>query len=59
MSTLKRPPAVFRFGEADLHKCEVMLKDVADSKRINTNIAERKEKDQQRTGSVVEEVSKY
>ena len=34
-----------------------MLKDVADSKRINTNIAERKEKDQQRTGSVVEEVN--
>ena len=25
-----------RFGEAPLHQCEVMLKDVGDSKRINT-----------------------
>ena len=48
---------VFRFGESDLHKCEVMLKDVADSKRINTNIAERKELAHKRTGTVVEEVT--
>ncbi|KAK9907618.1 hypothetical protein WJX75_007065 [Coccomyxa subellipsoidea] len=27
-----------RFGEANLHNCEVMLKDVADSKRVNGNI---------------------
>lgn len=27
-----------RFGENELHNCEVMLKDVADSKRINTNL---------------------
>lgn len=27
-----------RFGEAQLHYCEVMLKDVADSKRINSLI---------------------
>ena len=27
-----------RFGEASLHKCEVMLKDVLDSKRINGNV---------------------
>ena len=27
-----------RFGESELHNCEVMLKDVADSKRINTHI---------------------
>ena len=27
-----------RFGEASLHKCEVMLKDINDSKRINGNV---------------------
>lgn len=27
-----------RFGEHNLHKCEVMLKDMRDSKRLNTNI---------------------
>ncbi|XDV20024.1 hypothetical protein PO909_025408 [Leuciscus waleckii] len=27
-----------RFGESHMHYCEVMLKDVADSRRINTNI---------------------
>ena len=27
-----------RFGEASLHKCEVMLKDMRDSKRLNGNI---------------------
>lgn len=27
-----------RFGESHLHYCEVMLKDVADSRRINANI---------------------
>ncbi|XP_067662241.1 anaphase-promoting complex subunit 2-like [Haliotis asinina] len=31
-----------RFGESQLHYCEVMLKDVADSKRINTRITEEK-----------------
>ncbi|KAK3606129.1 hypothetical protein CHS0354_010758, partial [Potamilus streckersoni] len=31
-----------RFGESQLHYCEVMLKDVADSKRINTRIKEEK-----------------
>ncbi|XP_072529315.1 anaphase-promoting complex subunit 2 [Salminus brasiliensis] len=29
-----------RFGESIMHYCEVMLKDVADSRRINTNIHE-------------------
>ncbi|KAJ3601001.1 hypothetical protein NHX12_031974 [Muraenolepis orangiensis] len=29
-----------RFGESHMHFCEVMLKDVADSRRINTNIRE-------------------
>ncbi|KAK7479008.1 hypothetical protein BaRGS_00029769, partial [Batillaria attramentaria] len=29
-----------RFGEAPLHGCQVMLKDVADSRRINSRIAE-------------------
>lgn len=27
-----------RFGDSQLHYCEVMLKDIADSKRINQNI---------------------
>lgn len=27
-----------RFGESQLHFCEVMLKDIADSKRINTHL---------------------
>ncbi|CAK9234248.1 unnamed protein product [Sphagnum troendelagicum] len=27
-----------RFGESNMHGCEIMLKDVADSKRINSNI---------------------
>jgi anaphase-promoting complex subunit 2 len=27
-----------RFGESSLHKCEVMLKDVRDSKRLNGNV---------------------
>ncbi|KAL3869262.1 hypothetical protein ACJMK2_041966 [Sinanodonta woodiana] len=31
-----------RFGESQLHYCEVMLKDVADSKRINARIKEEK-----------------
>ncbi|CAH1786015.1 unnamed protein product, partial [Owenia fusiformis] len=31
-----------RFGETQLHYCEVMLKDVADSKRINTHIMEKR-----------------
>ncbi|GAA6105749.1 anaphase-promoting complex subunit 2 [Tachysurus ichikawai] len=29
-----------RFGESHMHYCEVMLKDVADSRRINTNVHE-------------------
>ncbi|XP_077986811.1 anaphase-promoting complex subunit 2-like [Glandiceps talaboti] len=33
-----------RFGESQLHYCEVMLKDVADSKRINTHIREQEDK---------------
>ena len=33
-----------RFGESQLHNCEVMLKDVADSKRINTRIGEERRK---------------
>ena len=27
-----------RFGESQLHLCEVMLKDIADSKRLNTHL---------------------
>ncbi|XP_054614373.1 anaphase-promoting complex subunit 2 isoform X2 [Dunckerocampus dactyliophorus] len=29
-----------RFGESHMHYCEVMLKDMADSRRINSNISE-------------------
>ncbi|XP_076306794.1 anaphase promoting complex subunit morula [Tachypleus tridentatus] len=31
-----------RFGESQLHQCEVMLKDVADSKRINAHVNSEK-----------------
>ena len=34
-----------RFGDAPLHQCEVMLKDVGDSKRINTNLHSFKTED--------------
>ena len=34
-----------RFGEGSLHKCEVMLKDVSDSKRLDTFV--HKESDKQ------------
>ena len=27
-----------RFGESNMHNCEVMLKDIKESKRVNTNI---------------------
>ncbi|XP_058158763.1 anaphase-promoting complex subunit 2 [Dasypus novemcinctus] len=33
-----------RFGDAPMHFCEVMLKDMADSRRINANIREEDEK---------------
>ena len=33
-----------RFGEAPLHQCEVMLKDIGDSKRINTLLYANNEK---------------
>ena len=29
----------YRFGEESLHSCEVMLKDVEDSKRVNNGIS--------------------
>ena len=32
-----------RFGESQLHHCEVMLKDVADSRRCNSHIQSLKE----------------
>lgn len=31
-----------RFGENSMHSCEIMLKDIADSKRINSNIKANK-----------------
>ncbi|XP_040298045.1 anaphase-promoting complex subunit 2 [Bufo bufo] len=33
-----------RFGDAQMHYCEVMLKDMADSRRINSNIRDEEEK---------------
>lgn len=39
--TLSLPPPLsfcLRFGDAGLHACEVLLKDMADSKRLDTNI---------------------
>lgn len=30
--------SMLRFGDAGLHACEVLLKDMADSKRLDTNI---------------------
>ncbi|XP_072176276.1 anaphase-promoting complex subunit 2-like [Diadema setosum] len=33
-----------RFGESQLHQCEVMLKDVADSRRCNAHVLNEKEK---------------
>ncbi|XP_038623917.1 anaphase-promoting complex subunit 2 [Tachyglossus aculeatus] len=33
-----------RFGEAQMHYCEVMLKDMADSRRINANVRDEEEK---------------
>lgn len=33
-----------RFGEAQMHYCEVMLKDMADSRRINANIRDEEDK---------------
>ncbi len=37
-----------RFGESHLQFCEVMLKDVADSRRINTNIHSKIETSEQK-----------
>ena len=33
-----------RFGESSMHSCEVMVKDIADSKRVNTTIRDMKKK---------------
>ncbi|XP_056262499.1 anaphase-promoting complex subunit 2 isoform X2 [Pseudoliparis swirei] len=33
-----------RFGESHMHYCEVMLKDMADSRRINSNIREEEQR---------------
>ena len=33
-----------RFGESSMHACEVMVKDIADSKRVNTTIRDMKQK---------------
>ncbi len=38
-----------RFGESQLHHCEVMLKDVADSRRCNSHIQSLKEEGKDET----------
>ena len=48
-----------RFGETQLHSCEVMLKDVADSKRLNTRVAEQCEQEREKEGGQEEEVSEW
>lgn len=42
-----------RFGEAPLHSCQVMLKDVADSRRINSRIMEIKQQNGETSVSAV------
>lgn len=37
-----------RFGESNLHYSEVMIKDVADSKRINSHIRSQLQKEQKK-----------
>lgn len=39
-----------RFGESHLHECEVMLKDVGDSRRINAHIQECVRVEEEKTG---------
>jgi anaphase-promoting complex subunit 2 len=41
-----------RFGEAPLHQCEVMLKDIGDSKRINSNLHSAKADSSDATANV-------
>lgn len=36
-----------RFGEGNLHFCDVMIKDVADSRRINTLIQKQLKEEEQ------------
>ena len=43
-----------RFGESNLYFCEVMIKDIADSKRINSHIVSQLKKE--REGKTREEV---
>ncbi|XP_051904805.1 anaphase-promoting complex subunit 2 [Hippocampus zosterae] len=40
-----------RFGESHMHYCEVMLKDMADSRRINSNICEEEEEEPRQEGA--------
>ncbi len=41
-----------RFGESNLHFCEVMIKDVADSRRINTLITTEMRREREVCGQV-------
>lgn len=39
-----------RFGESNLYLCEVMVKDITDSKRINSHIVSQLKKDREKEG---------
>ncbi|KAK3727174.1 hypothetical protein QZH41_015192, partial [Actinostola sp. cb2023] len=41
-----------RFGESHLHFCEIMLKDVADSRRINTHIHTHRERSDEQVNDI-------
>ena len=43
-----------RFGEGNLHFCDVMIKDVADSRRINTHIQKQLEEEEEEEEEEVE-----
>ncbi|KAH7437518.1 hypothetical protein KP509_05G076000 [Ceratopteris richardii] len=46
-----------RFGESSMHSCEIMLKDMADSKRINSNIKATTTTTSQRASKVMSQTS--
>lgn len=46
-----------RFGESQLHYCEVMLKDVADSKRLNSRVMDERMKAAKREVKNVSRIS--
>jgi len=45
-----------RFGESSLHFCEVMIKDMVDSRRINTRVLSQLKKEKEQKEEEEEEV---